>query len=306
MAAGRNGLLPILSPQPSTISAKWATSGPGGSRRGRVPRLKLQLLAAKNACRGELSHRRSWVLAPWLLGCIRRASMGNPLRFRCLQFIASAEAAPADRNADQTPRHGPCRLGTGRHRARSKTRTVLHNRSFAWRRRPGNRSTPTDVHRVPGSVVRLLLGGMGCNHGATFPWTLPATLRAQTTKWGLRTVPSRGETRSGRRDETSDASPSRRHGDGMRHCGPAVTRHVVAGHRLPPPSPPGSDSPPVHGSPRHALGAAGAAPRWGAASIQPGPRSNGTASPRYGRASVPASCSARPAASRQRRAGGEA
>src|SRR5664280_269018 len=55
---GRGGPTCSVVALPPPISTKSATAGPGDSRRRRVLRLKLQLLTADNACRGELSRRR--------------------------------------------------------------------------------------------------------------------------------------------------------------------------------------------------------------------------------------------------------
>jgi hypothetical protein len=59
-------------PHSPATSLKSTTADPGTSRRGCLLRLKLQLLIAKEACRGELSRRRFLKL----IGC-DNAEVGN-------------------------------------------------------------------------------------------------------------------------------------------------------------------------------------------------------------------------------------
>jgi len=78
-------LLPILLPYPPAISGKWATSGREGVRDGHSLRLKLQLLTAENACRGELSSRRHRCAIRWGHHSCCKRSLRNPWigRGRC-------------------------------------------------------------------------------------------------------------------------------------------------------------------------------------------------------------------------------
>ena len=110
----------------------------------------------------------------------------------------------------------------------------------SWRRRNGG--APADSpenpcrrhrlrhpHRLRATTGRAPpFEGMGSNHGALFLWTLPTPLRAQTTSWAFRTVPSRNETRAGRRDETGDTTPSIGPWRPPAECGVAVTRRTPA------------------------------------------------------------------------------